>query len=109
MEGEQTLPVPAHPQRPAVSRGAIVFDHVNFEYRRGEPILKDLSFSVAAGQKISIVGPTGSGKTTNINLIHRSYDVTSGRILDDRVLMRVWDLHALRRRIRYAPQDVILF
>ena len=84
--------MPAQPKQPAVSRGAIVFDHVNFEYRRGEPILKDLSFTVAAGQKIAIVGPTGSGKTTIIKLLNRSYDVTSGRILVDGVDVREWDL-----------------
>ena len=109
MEGEQTLPLPAHPRRPAVSRGAIVFDHVNFEYRPGEPILKDLSFSVAAGQKIAIVGPTGSGKTTIIKLLNRSYDVTGGRILVDGVDVREWELAALRREIGYVQQDVFLF
>jgi ATP-binding cassette subfamily B protein len=109
MEGELTLPVPAQPKRPAISRGSIVFDHVNFEYRRGEPILKDLSFNVAAGQKIAIVGATGSGKTTIIKLLNRSYDVTSGRILVDGVDVREWDLGALRREIGYVQQDVFLF
>ncbi len=109
MEGEQVLPVPAHPKRPAVSRGAVVFDHVTFEYRPGEPILKDLSFSVAAGQKIAIVGPTGAGKTTIIKLLNRSYDVTGGRILVDGVDVREWDLGALRREIGYVQQDVFLF
>jgi ATP-binding cassette subfamily B multidrug efflux pump len=109
MEGEHTLKMPAHPQQPAVSRGSIVFDHVNFEYRPGEPILKDLSFSVAAGQKIAIVGPTGSGKTTIIKLLNRSYDVNSGRILVDGVDVREWDLGALRREIGYVQQDVFLF
>ncbi|MGA6973090.1 MAG: ABC transporter ATP-binding protein [Candidatus Binatus sp.] len=109
MEGEATLPVPAQPKQPAISRGAIVFDHVNFEYRPGEPILKDLSFTVAAGQKIAIVGATGSGKTTIIKLLNRSYDVTSGRILVDGVDVREWDLAALRREIGYVQQDVFLF
>ncbi len=109
MEGEKLLPVPAHPQQPAVSRGAIVFDHVTFEYRRGEPILKDLSFTVEAGQKIAIVGPTGAGKTTIIKLLNRSYDVTGGRILVDGVDVREWELGALRREIGYVQQDVFLF
>jgi ATP-binding cassette subfamily B multidrug efflux pump len=109
MEGEKTLPLPAHPKQPAVSRGAIVFDHVNFEYRPGEPILKDLSFTVAAGQKVAIVGATGSGKTTIIKLLNRSYDVTGGRILVDGVDVREWDLGALRREIGYVQQDVFLF
>src|ERR1019366_8084882 len=107
--GEKTLPVPAHPKRPAVSRGAIVFDHVIFEYRPDEPILKDLSFTVEPGQKIAIVGPTGSGKTTIIKLLNRSYDVTGGRILVDGVDVREWDLGALRREIGYVQQDVFLF
>ncbi|HEY9157819.1 ABC transporter ATP-binding protein [Candidatus Binatus sp.] len=109
MEGEKMLPVPAHPKRPAVSRGAIVFDHVTFEYRANEPILKDLSFTVEPGQKIAIVGPTGSGKTTIIKLLNRSYDVTGGRILVDGVDVRQWDLGALRREIGYVQQDVFLF
>ena len=109
MEGEKTLPLPAHPKQPAVSRGAIVFDHVNFEYRPGEPILKDLSFTVAAGQKVAIVGATGSGKTTIIKLLNRSYDVTGGRILVDGVDVREWELGALRREIGYVQQDVFLF
>src|SRR5208283_5637489 len=109
MEGEKMLPVPARPQRPAVSRGAIVFDHVNFEYRRGEPILKDLSFTVEPGQKIAIVGATGSGKTTIIKLLNRSYDVTGGRILVDGVDVREWDLRDLRRAIGLVQQDVQLF
>jgi ATP-binding cassette, subfamily B, multidrug efflux pump len=109
MESEAMLPIPAQPKRPAISRGAIVFDHVNFEYRKGEPILKDLSFTVAAGQKIAIVGPTGSGKTTIIKLLNRSYDVTGGQILVDGVDVRQWDLGALRREIGYVQQDVFLF
>ena len=74
-----------------------MFDHVNFEYRPDEPILKDLSFTVEPGQKIAIVGPTGSGKTTIIKLLNRFYDVKSGRILVDGVDVREWDLRALRR------------
>jgi ATP-binding cassette subfamily B multidrug efflux pump len=109
MQGEQTLPMPAIPKLPAASRGEIVFDHVTFAYRPGEPILKDLSFSVAPGQKVAIVGPTGSGKTTIIKLLNRSYDVTSGRILVDGVDVREWDLSGLRREIGYVQQDVFLF
>ncbi len=109
MEAEKMLPVPARVQRPVISRGAIVFDHVNFEYRRGEPILKDLSFTVEPGQRIAIVGVTGSGKTTIIKLLNRSYDVTGGRILVDGVDVREWELGALRREIGYVQQDVFLF
>jgi len=82
---------------------------VSFEYRKGEPVLRDLSFSVEAGQKIAIVGPTGSGKTTIIKLLNRFYDVTSGRILIDGIDVREWDLTELRRTIGLVQQDVFLF
>ena len=101
--------MPAAPKLPAASRGAIVFDRVTFEYRPGEPVLKDLSFTVAPGQKVAIVGATGSGKTTIIKLLNRSYDVTGGRILVDGIDVREWDLRALRREIGYVQQDVFLF
>src|SRR5882757_8109783 len=109
MHTEQTLPMPAQPKIPPSSRGAIVFDHVSFEYRRDEPVLRDLSFTVDPGQKIAIVGPTGSGKTTIIKLLNRAYDVTAGRILVDGIDVREWDLPTLRREIGYVQQDVFLF
>ncbi len=109
MQTEKTLPLAAMPRIPASSRGAIVFDHVTFEYRRGEAVLRDLSFTVEPGQKIAIVGPTGSGKTTIIKLLNRAYDVTNGRILVDGIDVREWDLAALRREIGYVQQDVFLF
>jgi ATP-binding cassette subfamily B protein len=100
---------PALPKATAVQSGSVVFDHVNFSYRPGEPVLRDLSFEVAPGQKIAIVGPTGSGKTTIMKLLNRFYDVTSGRILVDGVDVREWDLTALRRTIGLVQQDVFLF
>ena len=109
MQAEKPLSMPAAPKVPAKSKGAIVFDHVTFEYRRGEPVIRDLSFAVEPGMKIAIVGATGSGKTTIIKLLNRSYDVTSGRILVDGVDVREWDLTALRREIGYVQQDVFLF
>jgi len=109
MEEPHTISSPAQPRLPAVSRGSIVFDHVDFEYRAGEPILKDVSFTVEPGQKIAIVGPTGSGKTTIIKLLNRFYDVKGGRILVDGVDVREWDLRALRRTIGLVQQDVFLF
>jgi ATP-binding cassette, subfamily B, multidrug efflux pump len=109
MQAEKPLPLPAIPKIPAKSRGAIVFDHVTFAYRPGEPVLRDLSFTVEPGMKLAIVGATGSGKTTIIKLLNRSYDVTSGRILVDGVDVREWDLAALRREIGYVQQDVFLF
>ena len=104
-----TIASPALPKSSGARRGSVVFDHVNFEYRKGEPVLKDLSFSVEPGQKIAIVGPTGSGKTTIMKLLNRFYDVTSGRILVDGIDVREWDLTALRRAIGLVQQDVFLF
>ena len=72
-------------------------------------MLKDLSFSLKPGQKVAIVGPTGSGKTTIIKLLNRFYDVTGGRILVDGVDVREWDLTELRREIGVVQQDVFLF
>jgi ATP-binding cassette subfamily B protein len=109
MEEPRTIASPTQPRLAARQRGSIVFDHVNFEYRPGEPVLKNLSFTVEAGQKIAIVGATGSGKTTIIKLLNRFYDVTGGRILVDGVDVREWDLHALRRSIGLVQQDVFLF
>jgi ATP-binding cassette, subfamily B, multidrug efflux pump len=104
-----TIASPATPKSAGARGGSVVFEHVNFEYRKGEPVLKDLSFSVAPGQKIAIVGPTGSGKTTIMKLLNRFYDVTSGQILVDGIDVREWDLPSLRRAIGLVQQDVFLF
>lgn len=109
MEEPHTIASPATPKVPAARQGSIVFDHVNFEYRPGEPVLRDLSFAVEPGQKIAIVGPTGSGKTTIIKLLNRFYDVIGGRILVDGVDVREWDLQRLRHSIGLVQQDVFLF
>ena len=109
MATQPAITSPPMPSRITDGPGAIVFDHVSFEYRRGEPVLRDLSFRVNPGQKIAIVGPTGSGKTTIIKLLARLYDVTSGRILVDGVDVREWDLKKLRRAIGLLQQDVFLF
>ena len=113
IEGLMALPEsiasPPAPRRVTHALGAIAFEHVSFEYRRGEPVLRDLSFRVEPGQKIAIVGATGSGKTTVIKLLNRFYDVTAGRILVDGVDVREWDLRALRRTIGLVQQDVFLF
>jgi len=109
METPESIASPPEPSRVERAAGAISFEHVTFEYRRGEPVLRDLSFRVEPGQKIAIVGATGSGKTTIIKLLNRFYDVTSGRILVDGVDVREWDLRELRRAIGLVQQDVFLF
>ncbi len=100
---------PAVPRTPAVKRGRIVFDNVGFSYRRGEPVLKGISFTIEPGQKIAIVGATGSGKSTIIKLLNRFYDVEEGRILVDGVDVREWALPDLRRAIGLVQQDVQIF
>jgi ATP-binding cassette subfamily B protein len=102
-----TSPVPAH--APASMRGTIEFDHVWFAYKGEDYVLRDVSFKVNAGEKIAIVGATGSGKTSLIKLLSRFYEVSRGAIRVDGVDVREWDLHALRRRIGVVLQDVFLF
>ncbi len=109
MQQRPAITSPALPRRPAGIRGEIVFDHVSFAYRPGEPVLKDLSFRIEPRQKIAIVGATGSGKSTIIKLLDRLYDVTSGRILLDGIDVREWDLTELRRAIGLVQQDVFVF
>jgi ATP-binding cassette, subfamily B, multidrug efflux pump len=109
METPESIASPPEPGRVERAAGAISFEHVTFEYRRGEPVLRDLSFRVDPGQKIAIVGATGSGKSTIIKLLNRFYDVTSGRILVDGVDVREWNLRELRRAIGLVQQDVFLF
>lgn len=88
--------------------GKIEFKNVSFSYGRNE-ILKDISFTVNPGEKVAIMGATGSGKTTLINLIPRIYDVTSGEILVDDVNIRMMKLKELRGSIGVATQDVLLY
>ena len=89
-------------------RGDVVFDHVTFE-REGHKILDDVSFHVVPGEKIGIIGPIGSGKTTVIALLTRAYDPSSGKVLVDGVDVRQYQLKDLRRAIGVVTQDVFLF
>lgn len=109
METPRAIASPPAPHHPLPANPAIRFERVRFAYRPGEPVLRDLSFTVARGEKVAIVGATGSGKTTIIKLLSRLYDVTGGRILVDGVDVREWDLQALRRVIGMVQQDVCLF
>ncbi len=89
-------------------RGEIVFDHVTFSYG-DTPVLRDVSFRIAPGQTVAIVGQTGAGKSTLTKLVNRIYDVDSGRILVDGVDVRDWSLDALRSQVSTIEQDVFLF
>jgi ATP-binding cassette, subfamily B, multidrug efflux pump len=104
-----TIANPAAPVVPAVVRGRIAFEHVWFAYHGEDWVLRDVSFAVEPGERVAIVGHTGSGKTTVIKLLNRTYDVLRGRVLVDGVDVRDWDLAALHRHIGVVLQDVFLF
>ena len=89
--------------------GRIAFEDVTFAYRGDDHVLRNVSFTVEPGERVGIVGATGAGKTTVINLLMRFYDVTSGRITIDGVDIRDMTLDALRRRFGLVLQDVYLF
>lgn len=90
-------------------KGHIRFDGVTFGYVAGSDVIVDVSFEVEPGETVAIVGQTGSGKSTLIKLINRTYDVDDGQVLVDGVDVRVWDLAALRRQISIIEQDIFLF
>jgi ATP-binding cassette subfamily B protein len=89
--------------------GHILFDNVSFAYNGTDFVLRDVAFEVRAGERVGIVGATGAGKSTLINLLLRFYDVSSGRILIDGTDVRDMDLHALRALCSLVLQDVHLF
>jgi ATP-binding cassette subfamily B protein len=109
LDQAEHLPVPKHPERPASVRGEITFENVSFGYDPKFPVLQNISFRVAPGQKVAVVGATGAGKSTVLKLLTRLYDVTEGRILLDGTDIRNLDPADLRRHIGLVPQDVFLF
>ncbi|MDC0762813.1 ABC transporter ATP-binding protein [Brevibacillus sp. AG] len=93
----------------AQPKGHVVFDQVSFGYRPDQPILKNFSFEAQAGSTIALVGPTGAGKTTIVNLLTRFYDVTSGTIYLDGKDIREYSRDSLRRSFGFVLQDTYLF
>jgi len=105
---------PTHPKKLENFQGSIEFRHVWFAYKNNADntpdfVLKDVSFKVNPGEKIAIVGATGAGKTSIINLLCRFYDVTRGEILLDGINIKELDLRQLRNHIGLVLQDVFLF
>lgn len=89
--------------------GAVEFKHVDFSYEEGQKILKDVCFKVPEGSSIALVGPTGAGKTTVINLISRFYNLDSGQILIDGTDISKVTLHSLRKQMGVMLQDSFIF
>jgi ATP-binding cassette subfamily B protein len=106
---EPAIENPVNPVKPSL-QGSIVFDHVDFVYpNTGIQALTHFNLHIKKGQKIAIIGHTGSGKTTIAQLLLRMYDPTVGKISIDGIDLRQMDLQELRRQISYVPQDVFLF
>ena len=98
------------PSRTALDKiSEILMEKVSFEYVKNEPVLKNISFSIKAGETLAVVGPTGSGKTSMINLIIRFYDPTSGRILLNGIDIKKQDIKELRSKMALVMQDPFLF
>src|SRR5205814_2079597 len=95
-------------EMPAI-RGRVVFDRVSAEYEPGQPVLRDVNLIAEPGQMIAIVGPTGAGKTTMVNLIPRFYDVTAGALTIDGQDVRDVSARSLRTQIGTVLQDSFLF
>ena len=102
---------PEDPVQPAENvKGTVEFDHVSFAYpEAGENVLTDISFKAEKGETIAIIGSTGSGKSTLVNLIPRFYDVTEGKVLVDGVDVRDMTQKEVRSRLGYVPQKGVLF
>ncbi len=107
-EPEEPADAPAAATRPA-ARGDVQFDHVAFSYKADAPLIEDLSIQVTSGQMVAIVGPTGAGKTTLVNLLMRFYDVNAGSIRVDGVDVRELSRGGLRRMFGMVLQDTWLF
>jgi len=102
---------PENPVQPEANvKGTVEFDHVSFAYpEAGENVISDISFKAEKGETIAVIGSTGSGKSTLINLIPRFYDVTEGRVLVDGVDVREMTQKEVRSRLGYVPQKGVLF
>jgi ATP-binding cassette subfamily B multidrug efflux pump len=109
LDAEEQSPDPSPARTPAETRGRLVFDDVSFRYTAERPLIEHLNLVAEPGQTIAIVGPTGAGKTTLVNLMMRFYEIDSGRITLDGVDIRAMTRDDLRSRMGMVLQDTWLF
>lgn len=106
---QPTVLEPANAMNLPPVQGKVEYRHITFAYKPGEPVLKDISLLVMPGEAIALVGASGAGKTTFVNLLPRFYDPATGQILIDGVDIRHVTLESLRRQIGIVPQETIMF
>jgi len=109
LDADEQSPDPADPASPVVTEGRLAFEHVSFRYVEDKPLIEDLSLVAQPGQTVAIVGPTGAGKTTLVNLMMRFYELDSGRITLDGVDTATMSRRDLRSRMGMVLQDTWLF
>jgi ATP-binding cassette subfamily B protein len=109
LDTEPTVQDKANAPELAQVKGDVVFEHVDFSYVQGTPILKDVSLSTKSGEMVALVGPTGAGKTTIINVLTRFYDIENGRITIDGAEIRNVQQDSLRHQLGIVLQDTYLF
>ncbi|MCP4578179.1 MAG: ABC transporter ATP-binding protein, partial [Deltaproteobacteria bacterium] len=109
MDLREEIPEHKSPQIPATLKGHLAFDNVSFAYEDGHPVLQDISFEVKPGETVAVVGATGAGKTTLVNLIERFYDPNSGAVFLDGIDLRQWSTDELHRNLGICMQDVFIF
>ncbi|WP_158863215.1 ABC transporter ATP-binding protein [Leifsonia sp. AG29] len=109
LDADEQSSDPEEPEHPRPTRGRLAFEHVSFRYEPEEPLIDDLSLVAEPGQTVAIVGPTGAGKTTLVNLMMRFYELDAGRITLDGIDIALMSRHDLRSRMGMVLQDTWLF
>ncbi|MCX7702490.1 MAG: ABC transporter ATP-binding protein/permease [Planctomycetota bacterium] len=109
MDTQPDVQMPPDGHTPSEVKGEIRLENVSFSYNNHDVVLKDINLVVKPGERVALVGPTGAGKTSIINLVARFYDPQKGRVLIDGVDVRHWNGRALRSSLAIVPQDVFIF